>query len=104
MRSEDCDWTVYHIITGRKGCQVEDICEDSGFSPDTVHESLGRLISTMLIIRRGALYRACSFEEFMITNRMKHDPTSDIIIENGVIRVKDPGIAAPDTRNTPEKK
>lgn len=90
MRSEECDWKVYHIITGLKGCSEGDIWKQSGFSQDIVSESINRLIQNMLIIRRGDQYRACSIEEFMISNQMKHDPFSQIIIENGVVKMKDP--------------
>jgi hypothetical protein len=73
-----------------KGCSGEDISVRSGFSLEVVQESLNRLTGSLLVTRRGDQYRASSIEEFMITNRMKHDPLSDIIIENGIIRVKDP--------------
>jgi len=64
----------------------------SGFSRDIVQESLTRLMSNLLITLREDLYRACSIEEFMITNQMRNDPFSQIIIENGVVKVRDPGM------------
>lgn len=95
MRAEDYDWTIYHVITGAKRCSVEDICEKSNISREIVQESLDRLVSHLLITCRGDLYQACSMEEFMITNQMKHDPFSNIIIENGVVKVRDPGTITP---------
>ncbi|PKL60170.1 MAG: hypothetical protein CVV33_04070 [Methanomicrobiales archaeon HGW-Methanomicrobiales-4] len=91
MRAEDYDWAIYHVITRAKGCTVEDICEMSSYSLEIVEESLNRLSKQLLIEYRGDLYRACSIEHFMISNQMKHDPLSQIIIENGVVKVRDPG-------------
>jgi hypothetical protein len=91
VRAEDYDWEIYHIITRAKGCRIEDICEMSGFSREIVQESLNRLSVQLLIDCRGELYRACSIEQFMISNHLKHDPLSQIIIENGVVKVRDHG-------------
>lgn len=90
MRAEEYDWTIYHVITREKGCTIEDICEKSRYNDEIVEESVKRLKSSLLIELRGDQYRACSIEEFLITNQMKHDPFSDIIIENGIIKVKQP--------------
>jgi hypothetical protein len=88
VRAEDYDWEIYHVITRAKGCRVEDICETSGFSPEIVQMSLDRLSAHLLIECRGDHYRACSIEEFMVLNHMKHDPFSQVIIENGVVKVR----------------
>jgi len=88
VKDEEYDWTIYHVITGAKGCTMDEICKTSGLSSSVVQESLDRLRSNLLIICRGDLFRACSIEEYMITSQMKHDPCSNIIIENGVVKVK----------------
>lgn len=88
MRAEEYDWTIYHVITGERLCTIERISERTGYNREIVEESLGRLRSNLLIDCRGEQYRACSIEEFLITNQMKHDPLSGITIENGVVKVK----------------
>lgn len=101
MREEEYDWAIYHVITGEKRCGLEMICEQSGFPREIVEQSLERLVARLLISNRGDLYQACSIEEFMISNQMKHDPLSDIIIENGIVKVKSPELRTPDeSRNT----
>ena len=62
---------------------------DSGFSQEGVRESLDRLQTLLLVIQRDGDYRACSIDEYIISSQMRHDPASSIIIENGVIKVKD---------------
>ncbi len=96
VRAEEYDWTIYHVITRGKNCTADDICENSGFSREQVEESLARLMKTHLVECRGDQYRACSLEEFLITSQMNQDPFSDIIIENGVVKVKSPTIESAD--------
>ena len=88
MRDEEYDWAIYHVITGAKGCTMDEICKSSGLSPHIIQKSLDRLRSHLLIVCHGDRFRACSIEEYMITSQMKHDPCSNIIIENGVVKVR----------------
>jgi hypothetical protein len=88
VKAEEYDWKIYHIIAAKKGCQIEEICEMSGFSHDIVQESLDRMTSYLLIESRGDLFLVCTIEQYLITSQMKHDPFSNIIIENGVVKVK----------------
>lgn len=90
VREEDYDWAIYHDIVRAKGCRVEDICEMGSYPSEIVQESLKRLSKQLLIECRSGLYRACSIEHFMISNQMNHDPLSQIIIENGVVKVRNP--------------
>ncbi len=99
VRAEEYDWILYHIIAREKNSTIEDLCEHSGFSQTLVEESLSRLTRTLLVECRADRYRVCSFEEFLITSRMNQDPLSDIIIENGVVKVKQTSIE-PDTKYT----
>jgi hypothetical protein len=92
VRAEEYDWKIYHIIAETKGCTIGEISERCGFSDEVVQESLDRLRSSLLIRRQGEKFRVCSIEEFMFSNQMKHDPCSDIVIEDGVIRVKSPAM------------
>lgn len=92
MRAEEYDWIIYHVITREKNCTADEICGSSGFSRDQVEESLARLIKTHLVECRGERYRGCSLEEFLITSQLNQDPFSDIIIENGVVKVKEPTV------------
>ncbi len=99
VRAEEYDWSIYHVITGGKNCTADDICENSGFSREQVEESLARLMKTHLVECRGDRYRACSLEEFLITSQLNQDPFSDIIIENGVVKVKNPTTESADNHD-----
>ena len=88
MKAEDYDWEIYHIIAAEQGCREEKISEHSGFSPEIIQDSLCRLVSHSLIESRDSIYRVCSIDQFMIANHVKHDPGSQIYIENGVVKVK----------------
>lgn len=98
VRPEEYDWAIYHVIDEKSGCSMDEICERTGYEPGIVQESLGRLISSLLINIRGEKYRICSIEEMLIAGQMKRDPFSDIIIENGVVKVRTP--PASDHSNT----
>lgn len=88
VRPESYDWAIYHAIDEEKGCTIDEIRDNTGFTPDIVQESLARLISYLLVECRGEHYRVCSLEQILITGQLKQDPFSDIIIENGVVKVK----------------
>ncbi|HWQ67630.1 MAG TPA: hypothetical protein VN372_12290 [Methanospirillum sp.] len=62
---------------------------ECGLDEELVKDSLKRLSRNLLIVFRGDRVRARSVGEFMITNQMMHDPDPDLIIENGVVRVRE---------------
>ncbi len=91
MRESDIDWEIYHIIaTVDEGCPRSRIIDETLYEDEVIHNSLQRLLSSLLIHECNQVYRVISVQEYMLKCQLKYCQSTSIIIENGIIRVKRP--------------
>ncbi|MBN1166923.1 MAG: hypothetical protein JXA44_07305 [Methanospirillaceae archaeon] len=91
MRESDIDWVIYHIIAASDdGCTRCRISNESVYDDPVIDSSLQRLVSFCLIREQEQVYRAVSIEEYILQSQLRYCERSQIILENGVIKVKKP--------------
>lgn len=91
MREEDIDWTIYHLISGNKGCTGDLLAELTGFEPQVIDASLTRLKRYCLVDVRNDTWCVCGFEEVILKNQMKDVFTDGLELSGGVIRYRPEG-------------
>ncbi len=86
MKEEDLDWLVYHLLLDGSSQDRAPLAVRAGCPDGELAASLARLESSFLIVREGAGYRVLSVPEFILSSQSRHDPSTPIVIEGGVIR------------------
>jgi predicted transcriptional regulator len=87
MRNEDVDWALFHMIPENGTRTIAELAEQSGFSEDEIMASLARLQKACLIHVKDEVVCALSITDMFMMNEMQH-ASSDIYIENGIIKVR----------------
>ena len=87
VRDEDLDWEIYHALLDGKVRSASDLVA-AGYEASLVEASLGRLGKALLIEREGDAVRTLSFQESLLLCQLKNEEGCPLVIENGVIRVK----------------
>lgn len=80
---------VYHIIAWGQAATIPALVEHVGGDRAAVEESVGRLVSYLLIERDGETVRALSVEESILKCQLKNTAGIPLEIENGVIKIPD---------------
>jgi hypothetical protein len=88
MKEEDLDWIVYHQLSETVYLTPGEIAASTGLPAPLIEGSFTRLEERLLAQRKGSGCRLLSFQESLFACQCRHDPTSPICIENGVVRVK----------------
>ncbi|MDD1724555.1 MAG: hypothetical protein LUQ07_05455 [Methanospirillum sp.] len=91
VRDEDIDWSVYHVITGEKGCTEENLMEWTGYDPECIRRSLERLERYHLINIRDNRWCACGIEEMLIKNRLQGCLSDGLELSGGIVRYRPSG-------------
>jgi hypothetical protein len=91
VRDEDIDWTVYHMITGEKGCTEDTLLTRTGYDKEIIASSLNRLKRYCLIDCRNDVWCACNFEEIILKNQISDLLTDGLELSGGVIRYRPVG-------------
>lgn len=89
MRDEERDWIIYHLAIREKTVTFDDIVRDSGFSPDTVRQSLSRLTNAFLLDISGDTIRVLSIGESVVRCQCRFMKDSPVIFEDGVIKARE---------------
>ncbi|WP_048061978.1 hypothetical protein [Methanocorpusculum labreanum] len=87
MRNEDVDWALFHMIPENGMRTIAELAEQSGFSEDEIRASLARLQKACLIHVKGEVVCALSITDMFMMNEIQQ-PSSDIYIEDGIIKVR----------------
>ncbi len=88
VRTEELDWCVYRLLADGNATSVTDVIRCLGEDPGPIEASLKRLEDRDLIDRSGPDLRVLSVPESIARNQIRMDPTSPLVVEQGVIRVK----------------
>lgn len=91
VRAEDIDWTIYHIISGEKGCSEDTLCKLSGYNRDILQSSLVRLKRYCLIDCKNDTWCACSIGEIILKKEISRFLSDGIEFSGGVIRYRPEG-------------
>ena len=91
MRDEDIDWTIYHLITGNKGCTEDLLLERTCYDPKEIHSSLTRLCRYRLVEQRDDIWCACSVGDMILKDQIQDLLTDGLELSGGVIRYRPEG-------------
>jgi hypothetical protein len=91
VRDEDIDWTVYHLITGEKGCTKDMLINRTGYDREVIELSLARLARYCLIDCRNDTWCCCSPEETILKKQLSGILSDGLELSGGVIRYRPTG-------------
>ena len=84
------DWLVYHQLPECGETGEDELAARCGIDPAHLGASLARLERSCLIERSGTKVRMLTFGEALIKNQSKYEEDLPYVIENGVIRARNP--------------
>jgi len=89
MKEEEVDWAVYHHIAGHASVTVVELAEWTGFLPEEVESSLGRLLQALLVARgEDGTVHALSLQESLLLCEARYATDCPFTIVDGVIKLR----------------